>query len=224
MYKNKDAYYNKLIITNTKEVSTIYNEDDEDCIHSSLTCSGGGVFNKGLCIGMQEKMNSGLMIYDSENFYGFSDKYGLVLLSNNNEYIELEIEDIKNNTLQPIKPGSTPNIEQKKINLNIFVKDNPNFHIIIPEGNNELLLFVFDIKYIINDETMISKLNIVFINKSNKNIKINNIGENLYFKNEVNNSTNNSSNNANNILKYNIEIISNEFLLISSEMFLYNNK
>ena len=28
MYKNKDAAYNKLIITNTKEVSTIYNEDD----------------------------------------------------------------------------------------------------------------------------------------------------------------------------------------------------
>ena len=221
MYKNKDAYYNKLIITNTKEVSTIYNEDDEDYIHSSLTCSGGGVFNKGICIGMQEKMNSGLMIYDSENFYGFSDKYGLVLLSNNNEYRELEIEDIKNNTLQPIKPGSTPNIEQKKINLNIFVKDNPNFHIIIPEGNNELLLFVFDIKYIINDETMISKLNLVFINKSNKNIKINHIGDNLYFKNETSNSTNNM-NNANNILKYNIEIISNEYLLISSEMFLYN--
>ena len=222
MYKNKDAYYNKLIITNTKEVSTIYNEDDEDCIHSSFTCSGGGVFNKGLCIGMQEKMNSGLMIYDSENFYGFSDKYGLVLLSNNNEYRELEIEDIKNNTLQPIKPGSTPNIEQKKINLNIFVKDNPNFHIIIPEGNNELLLFVFDIKYIINDETMISKLNLVFINKSNKNIKINHIGDNLYFKNETNNLTNNLINNANSILKYNIEIISNEYLLISSEAFLYN--
>ena len=222
MYKNKDAAYNKLIITNTKEVSTIYNEDDEDYIHSSFTCNGGGVFNKGLCIGMQEKMNSGLMIYDSENFYGFSDKYGLVLLSNNNEYRELEIEDIKNNTLQPIKPGSTPNIEQKKINLNIFVKDNPNFHIIIPEGNNELLLFVFDIKYIINDETMISKLNLVFINKSNKNIKINHIGDNLYFKNETNNLTNNSINNANSILKYNIEIISNEYLLISSEAFLYN--
>ena len=98
------------------------------------------------------------------------------------------------------------------------MKDNPNFHIIIPDGNNELLLFVFDIKYIINDETMISKLNLVFINKSNKNIKINHIGDNLYFKNETSISTNN----ANNILKYNIEIISNEFLLISSEMFLYN--
>ena len=65
---------------------------------------------------------------------------------------------------------------------------------------------------------MISKLNLVFINKSNKNIKINHIGDNLYFKNETSISTNN----ANNILKYNIEIISNEFLLISSEMFLYN--
>jgi len=161
------------------------------------------------------------MIYDNENFYGFSDKYGLILLSNNNEYRELEIEEIKNNTLLPVKPDSVQNIEQKKITLNIFIKDNPNFHIIIPEGNNELLLFVFDINYIINDETMISRLNLVFINKSNKNIKINHIGDNLYFKNETNNSTNNI-NNANNILKYNIEIISNEYLLISSEMFLYN--
>ena len=101
------------------------------------------------------------------------------------------------------------------------MKDNPNFHIIIPEGNNELLLFVFDIKYIINDETMISKLNLVFINKSNKNIKINHIGDNLYFKNETSISTINM-NNANSILKYNIEIISNEYLLISSETFLYN--
>ena len=31
---------------------------------------------------------------------------------------------------------------------------------------------------------MISKLNLVFINKSKKNIKINHIGDNLYFKNE----------------------------------------
>ena len=68
---------------------------------------------------------------------------------------------------------------------------------------------------------MISKLNLVFINKSNKNIKINHIGENLYFKNETSDLTNNM-NNAKNILKYNIEIISNEFLLISSEMFSYN--
>ena len=102
------------------------------------------------------------------------------------------------------------------------MKDNPNFHIIIPDGNNELLLFVFDIKYIINDETMISKLNLIFINKSNKNIKINHIGDNLYFKNETNNLTNNSINNANSILKFNTEIISNEYLLISSEVFLYN--
>ena len=221
MYKNKDSIINTLTIKNTKEVSTIYNEDQEDYIHSSLTCSGGGVFNKGVCIGMQEKMNSGLLLYDNENFYGFSDKFGLVLLSNNNEYRELEIEEIKNNTLQPIQPGNTNNIENKKITLNIYIKDNPNFHIIIPNNINELFLFEFNIQYIINDETMISKLNIIFINKSNKNIKINHIGNNLYFKKE--NKIINIDENMNNIIKYDIDIISNEYILISSEKFTNNN-
>ena len=221
MYKNKDATFHKLIITNNKEVSTIFNENDEDYIHSSLTCSGGGVFNKGLCIGMQEKMNSGLLIYDNENFYGFSDKYGLILLSNNFEYRELEIEEIKNNTLQPTTQNSIQNIEQKSIDLNIYIKDNPNFHIIIPNNVNELFLFEFNIQYIINDETMISKLNIVFINKSNKSIKINHIGNNLYFKNE--NNIINISENMKHIIKYDIEIISNEYILISSEKFTNNN-
>jgi hypothetical protein len=221
MYKNKDSIINTLTIKNTKEVSTIYNEDQEDYIHSSLTCSGGGVFNKGVCIGMQEKMNSGLLLYDNENFYGFSDKFGLVLLSNNNEYRELEIEEIKNNTLQPIQPGNTNSIENKKITLNIYIKDNPNFHIIIPNNVNELFLFEFNIQYIINDETMISKLNIIFINKSNKNIKINHIGNNLYFKKE--NKIINIDENMNNIIKYDIDIISNEYILISSEKFTNNN-
>ena len=221
MYKNKDSIINTLTIKNTKEVSTIYNEDQEDYIHSSLTCSGGGVFNKGVCIGMQEKMNSGLLLYDNENFYGFSDKFGLVLLSNNNEYRELEIEEIKNNTLQPTQPGNTNSIETKKITLNIYIKDNPNFHIIIPNNVNELFLFEFNIQYIINDETMISKLNIVFINKSNKSIKINHIGNNLYFKNE--NNIINIGENMKHIIKYDIEIISNEYILISSEKFTNNN-
>ena len=216
MFKNKDATFHKLIITNNKEVSTIFNENDEDYIHSSLTCSGGGVFNKGLCIGMQEKMNSGLLIYDNENFYGFSDKYGLILLSNNFEYRELEIEEIKNNTLQPTTQNSIQNIEQKSIDLNIYIKDNPNFHIIIPQNYNELVQLVFNIEYIINDETMISNLNLVFINESNKNITIIHKGNHIYLNQTI------TTQNNNKIVKYNINIVSNEYILISEEIFVKN--
>ena len=128
MTRLKDGTFRQLTITNTKEVSTIYHEDSSDYIHGSLTCEGGAAFHKGVSIGMQEKMNSGLLLYDEENFYGFSDKYGLILLSNNCEYRELEIDEIKNSTLLPSNPqDKTTSIEQKNIQLNLFVKDNPNF-------------------------------------------------------------------------------------------------
>ena len=218
MSRNKDGFFHKLTISNDKEVSTIYNEDNNDYIHGSLTCEGGGVFHKGLCIGMQEKMNSGLLIYDNQNFYGFSDKYGLILLSNNCEYRELEIEEIKNSAIKPTKPNESSNsIEHKNIQLNIYVKDNPNFYIIIPENYNELVQLVFNIQYIINDETMISNIHLVFINKSNKNIIINHNGNNLYINENYKNKENKQQ-----IIKYDLDIISNQYLLISANYFFRN--
>jgi hypothetical protein len=53
-------------------------------------------------------MVPGLIIYDNENFYGFSEKYGLSLLSPHSEYSELLIpnnifENKSNNKLQPVQ-------------------------------------------------------------------------------------------------------------------------
>ena len=80
MFHSKDILAENIKILNTKDVSII-NNNDEDYIFSALTVEGGGVFKKGLAIGMQEKMIPGLLLYDDENFYGFSEKHGLSMLS-----------------------------------------------------------------------------------------------------------------------------------------------
>jgi len=92
MFSQKDIIAKNIKIINEKEVSII-NNDDEDYIFAALTVEGGGVFKKGIAVGMQEKMVPGLIIYDSENFFGFSEKYGLSLISTHPEYIELSIPD-----------------------------------------------------------------------------------------------------------------------------------
>lgn len=91
----KDLTLKNVKIMSEKEVSVINNNDEneDDYIYGSLTVEGGGAFKKGISIGMQEKMVSGLLIYDKENFYGFSEKYGLSLLSHTHEYIELTIPE-----------------------------------------------------------------------------------------------------------------------------------
>ena len=66
MSKYKDGIFSKLSITNNSEVKEIYNDDDT-YIYSSLTTEGGLSVHKGISLGMQEKMVSGLMIYDNEN-------------------------------------------------------------------------------------------------------------------------------------------------------------
>ena len=216
MARLKDGSFHQLTITNTKEVSTIYHEDSSDYIHGSLTCEGGAAFHKGVSVGMQEKMNSGLLLYDEENFYGFSDKYGLILLSNNCEYRELEIEEIKNSALRPSNPQEkTKSIEQKNIQLNLFVKDNPNFYIIIPENYNELVKLHFIIQYIINDETMLSRVNLIIFNHRNQNIQVTHQGNQIYLDEHYNINENKKQ-----ALKFTIDIISNQYILISKKSFL----
>ena len=72
-----------------KKVSASEGIIDEDNNYNSgtLTCLGGASFHKGLSIGMQDRMVNGLLIYDDENFFGYSEKNGLILLSLNYDFI-----------------------------------------------------------------------------------------------------------------------------------------
>jgi hypothetical protein len=184
MFNHKDILSNNIRILSNKDVSII-NNDDEDYIYGPLTVEGGGVFKKGLAIGSQEKMIPGLIIYDTENFYGFSEKHGLSLFSTHPEYVELNIPnnifEIKNerNTIHPTEKNSenfqnlieTEKIDEKTLNIDLEIKDVNNFYINIPETYNYTKTIIkFNINYIYDLNSIISNLSLSIINNSNKSI------------------------------------------------------
>ena len=209
MSKYKDGIFSKLTITNNSEVKEIYNDDDT-YIYSSLTTEGGLSVHKGISLGMQDKMVSGLMIYDNENFYGYSEKYGLILLSNNNEYQELEIPDLNSNKLNANEDNQ---LEKKKLNVNLILKDNNNYFLKINKYVSDIEL-IFDITFIIDDETMLSNYSLVLLNESIINIKINFTGNNLYFSNNFSNDIKSKE-----FVKFNIDLINNDYILIDKVVY-----
>jgi hypothetical protein len=229
MFTQKDIIAKNIKIINEKEVSIINNED-EDYIFSALTVEGGGVFKKGIAIGMQEKMVPGLIIYDSENFFGFSEKYGLSLISTHPEYIELSIPDnifeIKSerNVIQPTNKNNSENfqnfkdtekIENKNLNIDLELKDTSNFYIIIPEhySDNKSILS-FNITYIFDLNSIISNLSLVIINKSNKDAFFKITNDNLFYEDNFDNILNKNS-----INKIFLEVINNNYFIINKKKY-----
>jgi hypothetical protein len=230
MIHNKDIISNSLRIIGNKDISIIESNDNEsdDYLYSSLVCDGGGVFNKGIAIGMQNRMIPGLIMYDNENFYGFSEKYGLSLLSPHHEYIELNIpnsmfESETKNKLQPIQKNSdnfqnlveTEKNENKNLNIDIELKDVSNFYITIPNDySNTKFLITFDINCIYNLDSIISNVSLVFINDSNKSIFFKIMNHNSYYENNfINEITKNS------ILKLNVEVINQNYFLFTQKIY-----
>ncbi len=236
MFNQKDIIAQNIKITGTKDVSVI-NNNDEDYLFSALTVEGGGVFKKGIAIGIQEKMVPGLVIYDNENFYGFSEKYGLSLLSPHPEYIELDLPksifENKEDRLQPTLKNKTEDFkdmkettrdEKKNLNIDIEIKDINNFYIIIPPlYNSSKFALTFDVKFLYDLDSIISNVSLVFINEADKNVVIN-----VVSNNNINNRNNKYyfSQNFNNIVagnsisKINLDIVSENHFLISSTSFL----
>jgi hypothetical protein len=229
MLNQKDIVAQNIKILSGKNVSVI-NNNDEDYIFSALTVEGGGAFKKGISIGIQDKMVSGLMIYDSENFYGYSDKYGLCLLSNHPEYNELlipsSIFDKKEdrNVLQPsTKENSihfqnlkeTEKIENKSLNIDLHIKDSNNFYIKIPKNYSEnKFILTFDITFIYDDDTIISNINLVIINDSGKPLFFKIINNNFYVDKDFSNEIE-----KNRINKINVEVITPEHFIVSKNIF-----
>jgi hypothetical protein len=226
MLNQKDIVTKSLKVVDTKDVSIINNEDDDDYLFSALTCEGGGVFKKGIAIGMQEKMIPGLIMYDSENFFGYSEKYGLSLLSTHPEYVELNMPDTifeNKNVLQPIDKNQSEHLQNlkettkdKRLNIDIEIKDTNNFYIIIPQ-NYSLSKFrlIFDISFLYDLNTIISNVSLVFINNSNKSLFLNIKNDNCYFENKFENELIKNS-----INKINCEIINEECFLITNKNFI----
>ena len=230
MLNQKDIIVQNIKVLNNKDVSVIYNNDDDDYIYAGLTVEGGGVFKKGVAIGIQEKMVSGLLIYDNENFYGYSDKYGLSLLSGHPEYNELVIPSYifenkeDRNVLQPMSKEASPNfqnlvetnkIENKSLNIDIQIKDSNNFFITIPNdySNNKFTL-TFDITFIYDLNSIISNINLAIINDSNKSVFFKITNDNCYYDDAFSKEIEKNS-----INKINLEVITNDHFIIKKQVF-----
>ena len=222
----RDIISQTIKVLNNKDINIINNEDD-DYIYGALTVDGGGVFKKGIAIGIQDRMVPGLMIYDHENFYGFSEKYGLSLLSTHPEYNELSIPDNifeNRNTLQPVQNNTsehfknlkdTEKVEYKSLNIDLEVRDINNFYIIIPKSySNCKFILSFNIKYIYDLNTIISNISLVLINESDRiaNFKI--INNNIYFEKDFNNDIEKNS-----INKISCEVINENYFIITKKTF-----
>ena len=203
MYSQNNIY-NTLTLEGTKEVHNIKNNNN-NYITSTLTCLGGGSFHKGLSIGMQDNMVNGLLIYDDDNFFGYSEKNGLILLSINNDFKELEL---------PLFDEKLEKTE-KTLNIDLSFRDTINYYLNIP---NSILKYdinlIFNIKFIYDDESLINQINLYIINDLQKNIEIN-IKNNIYFNNKEL-----ITNNQEGILKFNINYINQEYMTCKVEKFI----
>ena len=222
-----DLNANFLNVLNNKDVIHI----DNDVFKGALTVEGGGVIKRGLKIGYQEKMVSGLLIYDNENFFGYSDKYGLTLLSKHNDYTELIIEKdfFEKSDIQKIYPiqtnGGKDMLKNSSIDLNKIIpikldiefKDLSNFYLTIPSiYSNKQFNLNIDLELLINKECLITNITIAIINESSKNISYKFINNNCYYQKGFDKIVN-----GNNIVKINVELIDKKYFLISN--LIYSN-
>ncbi len=185
MSQQKNAIFETVIINNSNDVN-FYENPKNNQIHytAALNVQGGVSIKKGLKIGFQENLIPGLLMYDQENFFGYSEKKGLCLLSSDqSRFINLQIPPSifeNKKLLQPVQSNHSINKNSmdtfdsqslKKLNIDIQVKDDPNYFIHIPvEYENINFLLHFDITFIYDQESLISHVRLVFINKSNKKI------------------------------------------------------
>ena len=208
MYSQNNVFHS-LTLESKKEVHTIKNNNSL-YNNGTLTCQGGGTFHKGLSIGMQDNMVNGLLIYDDDNFFGYSEKNGLILLSLNTDFKELELPEF-NEKLEK---------KEKTLNIDLSFRDIMNYYINIPNSilkfNIELIL---NIKFMYDDESLINQINFYIINKNNKNIKINIINNNA-FLNE--NAKIKLDENNNCILKLNVSYINEENTIVNIDKYLQN--
>lgn len=181
--KNENVHTLKIL--NDKNVYQVKNSDntEEKKTFGSLTCFGGGAFHRGLSIGMQEKMIPGLLIYDDENFYGFSEKNGLTLLSRNIDFKELELPRFDSSLMN----------KEKELNIDLTLVDIENFYINVPnEIERYNIGLTFNVSFHYDDESVIHKINICVINNTQKNVKFVLKNKNMFLKGDKYDENNSS--------------------------------
>ena len=233
MITQKDIVVKTIKVLGSKEVSIINNNDGEDYTFGALTVEGGASIKKGISIGMQDKMVGGLIIYDNENFYGFSDKFGLTLLSTHSEYTYLEIPDdifsnyANINKLQPVSKDKNDHFQDLKeteknkiLNIDLNIKDVNNFYIKIPNTyDNSNLQLTFHINYIYDLNTIISNISLSFINESNKKAYFKVLNNDCYYNTNFSETID-----ENTIHKLHLEIVNEDYFMLNTTSYLKFHK
>ena len=179
MSKKTDIIANQITIKNDRDISPIIDGEDVNYF-SALTVQGGGVFGKGIKLGMQDKMIPGMVFYDNENFYGFSEKHGLCLLSTHSEYQEIILpESLFLKKQQEV--GNNNSLSAIRLNIDLSFKDFPNVFLRIPDFYERVpsTLF-FQIQLIVDMNSIISKVDFVIVNSTNKKCSFDIQNQNLF--------------------------------------------
>ena len=233
--KYGDLNVNVLNILSTKDVNYVENTKYTPYFFGALNVEGGATVKRGLRIGYQEKLVPGIMIYDNENFFGYSEKYGLQLLNKASDYNELMItndffmEDAKNkispaktsfgkDLINEIKSGDD---NFKSIDIDILLKDITKYSLIIPDiYSSRKFHLTLDLQLIVDDECFITDLSFVIINESNKSLSIKiskDKDTKYYFSKEFQDDIGPQM-----IAKIDIEMIDKKYFLISQKKYTLN--
>ncbi len=177
---SRNPILQSLKITSSEEVQVIDNPmHDKIHVMAPLQVEGGASFGKGIKIGVQENLVGGMMVYDGENFLGFSEKFGLTLLSQHHQSTFLEIPpSIFQKKILPTPPTQTGDDRKfqeldgiKKMNMALEIKDISTFYMKIPEiyGMATFHLF-FQIEFFFEENHFVSEIRLYMINESKKEI------------------------------------------------------
>ncbi len=179
-----DGILNTLKITHKDDVNSFENKKTGEVqTIAPLIVEGGASFNKGIKLGIQENLIPGLIIYDGENFLGFSEKFGLCLLNtySHSTYLELPttifqqekrmIQSKQSGHFNEDKEENKKEKIVKNLKIEIEVKEIPTFYLVIPEIHNYTSFELnFDINLIFGESQFLSQVDMIFINESNRKV------------------------------------------------------
>lgn len=223
---NKNLIVQTLKVTQSDDVN-IYEDHIRNSIHTMapFTVEGGMSVGKGIKIGVQENLVPGLVVYDGENFLGFSEKFGLTLLGTHQQSTNLELpQSLFNNRIQPTVKSLTGESNEnglnrsgglKRLNIELEIKDISNFYVKIPSSSNFDLHF--DVEFLFVENCFISEFHLFVINESSKNVVFNlgskmNINMKLLREKNMDNIVKNNES-----VEWIMRRISNQYLFISKK-------
>jgi hypothetical protein len=169
-------------IVQSDDVQAYQDFNQEVFYTAPLNVLGGAAFQKGVRIGAQENLVPGIMIYDGENFLGFSEKFGLCLLNHhaNNIHLDLPshlfqkktmIQSSESNDHRSVVSNDETQMISKLLNIRLEIKDISCFYIKIPEiYSTSNMNVTFRIELFFMTDFFISEIQLYFVNESNRPI------------------------------------------------------